>query len=458
MRRLDLDPVQLERALLAWAYFASEVQLVQSIHDVIIIGAGPAGLSLACSLSDKPLNVLLLEQADQGVLAEPPEDGREIALTHLSSQLMVESGVWGRLPPDDIAPIERAQVFNGDDAFSMDFERERTGPNALGFLVPNHRIRQAYYEELVQRERVEIRCNCIVQDVQTDEHSARVSLANGQQLEAKLVVAADTRFSTMRRKMGLSSTSRDFSRSAVVCRMSHTQPHQQTAFECFHYGHTIAILPMNGDRSSVVVTVNSRDAGALMALSEDAFNQDIETRLKGILGDMQLLGARHVYPLVAVHANQFVAPRFALIGDAAVGMHPVTAHGFNLGLRGQAILADCVQEALDQQQDIGALSVLQHYEKQHMKVTRVMYHGTNIVVGLFTQDSLPARHLRKVTLHAADKLPPLKRYIRASLTESELNTESRGLPFALLPPIPKLYSAGQLLRRLKHHASRLPLP
>lgn len=430
---------------------------MQSIYDVIIIGAGPAGLSLACSLSDKPLKVLLLEQSDQSVLQSPPEDGREIALTHLSSQLMVESGVWDRLPSEDVAAIERAQVFNGDDAFSMDFERDRAGPSALGYLVANHRIRQAYYEELVNRNQVEVRTNCSVQDVQTDEHSGRVILADGEQLEAKLVVAADTRFSSTRRKMGLSSTSRDFSRSAIVCRMSHTLPHQQTAFECFHYGHTIAILPMNGDRCSVVVTVNSRNAGALVELSEEAFNQDIKARLKGILGDMQLLGTRHVYPLVAVHANQFVAPRFALIGDAAVGMHPVTAHGFNLGLRGQAILAECLQEALDQQGDIGAPNVLKSYEKQHMKVTQVMYHGTNLVVGLFTQESLPARQLRKATLQVADKLPPLKRFIRESLTESNLNTENRGLPFALLPPIPKLYSAGHLLHRLKRHAPRLPL-
>ncbi len=138
---------------------------------------------------------------------------------------------------------------------------------------------------------------------------------------------------------------KDFSRTAIVCRMEHSVPHNQTAFECFHYGRTLAILPMTGNLSSIVVTVSSAEADSIFNMSEEAFAADIEQRLQGQLGNMKLYGRRHLYPLVAVHANKFISRRFAVIGDAAVGMHPVTAHGFNLGLRSQETLAKEIKSA-----------------------------------------------------------------------------------------------------------------
>lgn len=410
-------------------------------YDVIIVGAGPAGLSMACSLSEMPLKVLVLERSGLSKLSAPAEDGREIALTHLSVQLMRDASVWQRLAEQDIAPIERARVFNGDSKHSMDFERQDNSLEALGYLVPNHCIRRAYYETLQGRDGVELRTDTTVVDVQRSADKSTVTLASGELLSAELVVAADTRFSTLRAKMGLASTARHFSRSAIVCRMSHSEAHEQTAFECFHYGRTLALLPMNGNRSSIVVTVNTRDAQRYMAMSDTAFSAEIQGGLNGSLGEMALLGKRHAYPLVGVHANNFVTEGFALIGDAAVGMHPVTAHGFNLGLRGQATLARCIAGALERGQHIGSLQVLRRYEREHMQITRILYHGTNLVVGLFTQDTLPAKLVRKATLGIANRLPPLKNYIRNALTNKQLKPP---LPIGKLPALP---SPLQVMRR-----------
>lgn len=422
----------------------------QTDFDIIIIGAGPAGLSFARSLADLSVQVLLLEKSSLATLQTPPEDGREIALTHLSVRLLKSLGVWQHLPADAISPIEGARVFDGESSYSLDFDKDSADLEALGYLVPNHEIRQACFEAVKEQPNLTIRTEVVAEDVSTDELCGRVVLNTGEALSARLVVAADTRFSETRRKMGLSATLKDFSRTAIVCRMAHTRAHQQTAFECFHYGRTTAILPMNGDRSSIVVTVNSREANHYAQMPEAQFNQAIEQQLQGLLGEMQLLGKRHVYPLVAVHANQFVARRFALIGDAAVGMHPVTAHGFNLGLRGQATLAELLQHAQQQGMDVGDETLLREYEREQMRVTRVLYHGTNWVVGLFTNETMAARLARKATLRLANTIKPVKQLITASLTENELH---RGVSLPVPPGLKPLQSiAGQLQQRLPEKA------
>jgi ubiquinone biosynthesis UbiH/UbiF/VisC/COQ6 family hydroxylase len=418
---------------------------VHKPYDILIIGAGPAGLSLARSLADLPLKVAVVERSSQTTLAEPPEDGREIALTHQSVEIMKACGAWQRLPAKDISPIEGAKVFDGSSSYSLDFDNQTQDLEALGYLVPNHQIRKAYYEELNAHPHVEILTETVVEEVHTDDHAGYITLNNGETLEAKLIVAADTRFSEMRRKMGLSATMKDFSRSAIVCRMEHQEPHQQTAFECFHYGRTTAILPMNGNRSSIVVTVNSRDAQQFAEMSETDFNHNIKQQLNGLLGDMKLLGKRHVYPLVAVHANQFVSRRFALVGDAAVGMHPVTAHGFNLGLKGQITLSKQIANAIAEGEDIASDTLLKAYETELMRTTRVLYHGTNVVVGLFTNETLAAKLARKATLRLANNIAPIKQLITQSLTEKGAEKPSPLQELKNhLPPLPSAFPVDKL--------------
>jgi 2-polyprenyl-6-methoxyphenol hydroxylase-like FAD-dependent oxidoreductase len=175
------------------------------------------------------------------------------------------------------------------------------------------------------------------------------------------------------------------------------------------------------------VTLSNDEVEKMQSLSDDEFAQTVERRLKGKLGNMHLASKRHVYPLVGVHAKQFIANRFAVIGDAAVGMHPVTAHGFNLGLGSQKILAKEIVLAQSKQQDIGCTKVLERYQRQHMIATRVIYHGTNLVVGLFTNDNIGAKIARKLTMRFANNFAPIKNVISAKLTEKLTNKSS--LPF-----------------------------
>jgi len=390
-------------------------------YDIIIIGAGPAGLGFTCSLADTKLNILLLEKSSLDSLRHPVPDGREIALTHLSINLLKKLGVWSRMPEECIAAIKHARVFNGESSYSLNFNNDQASVEALGYLVPNYLIRQALFEQVEQQVNVTFKTDVLVEDVYSNNNAAYVTLSTGEQLESSLMIAADSRFSETRRKMGIAADLHDFSRTAIVCRMEHELSHHNTALECFHYGRTLAILPMRKKLSSVVITVSTDMADRIMTMNNTQFNHDIQHRIKDSLGNMKLIGQRFSYPLVAVHAKQFVTQRFALIGDAAVGMHPVTAHGFNLGLRGAYSLANEIKTASSKNQDISSLALLKRYQSRHMKVTRPLYLGTNSIVGLFTSENLPAKFLRNIILRAANNFPPFKHLIVSKLIEKKLS-------------------------------------
>ncbi|MDF1529956.1 MAG: 5-demethoxyubiquinol-8 5-hydroxylase UbiM [Sedimenticola sp.] len=397
-------------------------------YDIVIIGGGPAGLSFARSLGDSRFNVMVVERSPLEQLQSPQNDGRDIALTHLSKKILTEMGVLSRIPADGISPIKQAKVINGNSSYCLEIDSKKTDADALGYLVPNYLIRKALYEAVEPLNNVKILTETTVRDVAIDQQQATVSLSSGEQVTATLVVAADSRFSESRRKMGISASMQDFGRVAIVSRMSHEKPHQQIAYECFHYGRTLAVLPLTGNLSSIVVTVSADVAQQIQGESDEAFAAEVQRRFKNRLGKMQLVGKRHAYPLVAVHANKFVKPRYALLGDASVGMHPVTAHGFNLGLRGQDTLYREIMAAHLQGDDIGSLSVLEKYQSKHQRFTWPLYTGTNEIVGLYTNDSVPAKVLRGLVLRLSNNFPPVKQMITRKLTELGGHEEA-GLPF-----------------------------
>jgi len=386
--------------------------------DIIIIGAGPAGLGMARNLADTPLKIAVLERLPESELANPPEDGRDIALTHTSEEIMDDLGMWAHIPEDQVGVIRDAKVVNGHSDYALHFESRRSGKDYLGRIVPNHLIRKASYLQVKDLSNVTLITEAPVVEVRTGQ----VKLADGRELSASLVVAADSRFSENRRKMGISASMTDFGRVVIVCEMAHELPHNDIATECFHYDQTLAILPMHGDLSSVVVTLPSDKADAAMAMPELAFAADIQQRFGNELGKMELVSKRVAYPLVGVFANRFVTERFALVGDAAVGMHPVTAHGYNLGLTGGAILANEIKEALARGEDFASATVLRRYERAHRKVARPLYLGTNALVKLYTDTRLPAKMLRRAALRLGNILPPVKSRIVQQLTQVDMRT------------------------------------
>jgi len=400
--------------------------------DVAIVGAGPAGLTLASALADQGLDVVLTERLPEAALAQPREDGREIALTQRAMGILEALGVASYLPADARSPIAAARVINGDgpdhSAQLLDFVPGRGAGAALGCLVPNQEIRRAAYRAVLDRRRVQCLCGVTAVGVEIDGQGAQLRLDDGETVDAALLVAADSRQSSLRGQLGIAAQMRDFGRTVIVCRLAHSGASDGVAYECFGHGRTLAILPLNKQRVSAVITVPNEDAAALLECSAPSFAAIVQAQFGDALGQFQLLGARHAYPLLSVYARRFISKRAALIGDAAVGMHPVTAHGFNLGLYGVEALSAAIEVAGRRGRDIGSLEALRPFERELRRESLPMYVGTNALVSLYTDERLPARVARRSVLAFAQQCLPLKRAIARRLTERRAPRSLGGLP------------------------------
>jgi len=383
--------------------------------EVVIVGGGPAGLALAVALAQAGIAGTVLEQQGAAALEHPAEDGREIALTHRSRRILEALGIWARLPADEIAPLAQAHVRDGVSPLVLPFDAHRDGQQMLGWLVPNFRIREAAHAAAADAG-VKIVTDAQVAALEPGHADMAARTGSDARYAAPLVVAADSRFSSLRRMGGIGAHLHDFGRTAIVCRMSHERAHEGIAHECFRYQNTLAILPMAGLHCSAVVTVRSDHAAEWLALGDAEFAARVQSQFESRLGTMSVAARRHSYPLVGVYARRFAAPRFALVGDAAVGMHPVTAHGYNFGLYGVEVLARELAQARHGGGDLGAAGPLAAYEREHQRVTLPIYLGTNAIVQLFTDDRAPARLLRGTVLRVARRLPPLKAVITRQLT------------------------------------------
>ncbi len=386
--------------------------------DIAIIGAGPVGLSFAASLANSGLRIVVVDRQAEAALSAPAFDGREIALTHYSAQLMQALGLWQLIDAKEISILRNARVFNGSSLVSLNFNHRDTQQSKLGYLVANHVIRKAAYDVVKSLSAIKLKTDTQVTSIQTNADYIKVVLNNGEVVQTKLLIAADSRFSETRRAMGIAADMHDFGKTMMVCTMKHAVSHEQTAWEWFDYGQTLALLPMNDQQSSIVITLPPKEIDVLIQMHEDDFNREISARFKHRLGAMHLVSTRHAYPLVTVYSKRFISPRCALIGDAAVGMHPVTAHGFNFGLKGSAALSFEIKAAIASGEDIASSNLLLRYERVHRRETRPLFLATHTIAKVYGNDTPPFRLLRTGALHIGNRMVPFKRAVARFLADS----------------------------------------
>jgi ubiquinone biosynthesis UbiH/UbiF/VisC/COQ6 family hydroxylase len=396
-------------------------------RDVAIVGAGPAGLAFARSLRGSGLTVALIERQPRAALEDPAFDGREIALTQRSIGLLRDLGAWREIPADAVWPLRAARVLNGASPLALRFEpevsgagrgRDQAGSGALGALVANHHLRRALFRLVDGARDVTLLDGVGAMSARRDGEGFCLGLPDGATLDARLLVVADSRFSTTRDQIGVGVEMNRLGRSMLVCRMSHPADHGQVATEWFDHGQTLAALPLGPGQSSIVITLAAPEIDRLAALDAAAFEAEMTLRHGGRLGALRLASTRHVYPLVTTWSQRFSGGGFALIGDAAVGMHPVTAHGFNLGLRGQACLARVVLAAHAKGRGVGAAETLAAYEREHWRACLPLYAATNLLARLYATETPPARLVRHAVLRLGRQIGPARRLVTRSLMAS----------------------------------------
>ena len=378
------------------------------IFDIVVVGGGPTGIAFACGFAETNIKVAIVDKLPREVIANPKIDGREIALTHHSVKILKKLNVWRHISSKLISVIKEARVLDGDSTYFLNFNHQEIQKECLGYLIPNHVIRKNLYKRLRDLSNITLinKAECL--SININKQYASIVLSNGKKIKTSLVVAADSRFSKMRSKMGISAFTRNFNKNMIVCRMEHEKPHQSIAYEFFRYNQTQASLPYIKNQSGIITTATKDLTSALMKMDKKKFNKEMENSFNNFFGKMKLLGKRYSYPMVTTYAKKFVSHRFAVIGDAAVGMHPVTAHGFNLGLKGLEILIDEIQTAIKHKTDIGLTVVLKNYQSKLHRAAAPVYLATNGIINLYTSTILPAKLTRQFILRFVNIVKPVK--------------------------------------------------
>lgn len=384
---------------------------------ILIIGAGPIGLAMALSLIGNGFKIIIVELQSKKNITTPIYDGREIALTHRSKKIMDKLRIWELINPESISRINKARILDNDDQPSIELRDYFKKNLAIGYLISNKSIKSASYKALhnlsLINNEIQFIFDTEVLDIEDLEGSSRVKLSSGQFLKVSLVISADSRFSKIRTLKGIQSSSYNYGRDMLVCNMTHEKSHELTAWEWFTYGQTLALLPMqnckNGlYKSSVIITATKHEINYLRNLEPDVFSLEVSKKFKKRFGSMKLDSDCYIYPLVSVYSNKFVGKNYAVIGDAAVGMHPVTAHGYNFGLESVTTLSQLIKDAHEAGKDFASEILLKKYEQIHVRTTKPLYLFTKFIANLFTSESRAAMVIRKIIIRAA-RLPLVER-------------------------------------------------
>lgn len=403
---------------------------MSDVYDVIIAGGGMVGASLAVALADLPLRVAMVEPLALGTDAQPSFDERTIALNAASQAIFETLGVW----PDMAAEAAAMRSIHISDQGRFGVTRmqaEDYGLPALGQVVPTRTVGHALFRRVEQAEQIDFLCPARVQTLDTDDaEQVRVTLDDGRQLAARLLVGADGARSQVRQALGIEAAIDDYQAKAIVSSVASQQPMDGRAFERFTATGPIALLPGPQQRSVLVWTQPTAAAEALLELDDNAFLARLNAGFGRRLGRLTALGRRQAYPLYRVLARRIVGPRSVLIGNAANNLHPVAGQGFNLGLRDAATLAESLADALACGQDIGGGQRLSAYAQRReadRQATAGMTHG---LIQVFSNRTPGLRTGRNLGLLATDLLPGLKRSmaVRSTGFAGRPPRLARGLP------------------------------
>jgi 2-octaprenyl-6-methoxyphenol hydroxylase len=385
--------------------------------DVAISGASFAGLALACALVDALGPEFKVVVIDRVAAAAPRPDARAFALSAASKHLLEAIGAWPAIA-DEAQPVDGIDITDssleaGVRPVLLAYDNVTEGGDPATHIVPAGPLWEALRTKARSHPSITQLAPAEIVAFSADDAGARIDLAGGRQIAAALVVAADGRRSALREAAGIKVIGWSYPQTGIVTTVSHERPHAARAVQHFLPGGPFAILPLTGNRSCITWTEEAREAKRILALDDAGFLAEVEKRFGGKLGAVTLAGPRQSWPLELHLARRYVGPRFALVGDAAHGVHPLAGQGLNLGFRDVAALTEVVAEGVRLGFDAGNAEALRRYERWRRFDSAVSAATFDAINRLFASDATLLRSVREAGLGIIDRVPVLKRFFVA---------------------------------------------
>ena len=384
------------------------------LADILVVGGGVAGFTLTALLAKAGISVICVDRAPLADRVDRNRDGRAQALSAASCRVLEAIGAWPLIAPH-AAAIADIAILDHRAPVVLDFLSHEIGDQAFGQNVDLTIIRRALADVLENLPSAQVMAPLAVDGFQADATGITANLADGRTVRARLLAAADGRESPLRQIAGIGVVKWAYRQKAIVCALSHVEPHHHQAIEHFFPEGPFAVLPLPDDadgkhQSSVVWTTTPAEADAMMAASDTDFAAALQQRCGDRLGTVVPVPGRWCYPLGVHHAHHYIGPRFALIGDAAHAMHPIAGQGLNMGLRDVAALAEIVIDRVRLGLDPGAADGLRRYQ-QWRRPDNLAYIGfTDGLNRLFSNNIPPIALARRAGLAMVERLPPVKHF------------------------------------------------
>lgn len=395
--------------------------------DVLISGGGFAGLALGIALGQAGIEAAVVDATSLAETTLPAFDGRVSAIAPDVTRMLTTLGAWQRV--DETQPVSDIVVSGGELAarpspFFLHFDETDSG-GPMFEIVENRFLRAALLATAAETVGLTLISPARIAAADASSRGVAGELADGRRFAARLLVAAEGRDSPLRDRFGIKVSGWSYGQTAIVCTVEHERPHGGAAQDYFLPAGPFGILPMTGHRSSLVWAEPAARAAAIMALDDDDFAAEVQRRFTDFLGEARPIGPRWSYPLSTHLARDYVAPRFALVGDAAHVIHPLAGQGLNLGLRDVAALAEAVVDAVRIGLDPGSNAALDAYQRARRIDATAMAAVTDGLNRLFSNDAAPLKAVREAGLGLVNAIAPLRRLLAGAAAGAGLGAGPR---------------------------------